>query len=505
MKVNRVWIGIMMLTTVWATLSSTNRAFSCNSRLLQYYGFEGLAHSISYSILDQVNADKMCPNLDQSCCSPEDFYNSSKMWATHSDRIKGYLTQIFRTLQKVASIQSSLIQFMPKIMSKNTKACRNIEATFFNSPIQFDEVYFYIRNALEGFAYIQKGFYCMICDPRQHPFVQMRSNYGRLFVQMNEKTCDDIIFFFREFLVYRVYFFNPLVKAFNQVLNCVHDTDIQRFNFESFVTFQAVEECLKHKTYCQRVCNQFRIGTSSNLFIGQLNEYKLLMKEMEQLISEMSESSPQFNELDFLDEDFSGEFFARPDDSLISSNMQLLKDYNLSRAEMVFTKGVGVSLFDIAVESNYFLTDASTLGVVKENYDLMSGTNNRANVLDADANPPDAEFEQAPDIKTNQFNQDELKRQEIIAGAPPGVNVESLSVQIEQQTVQGSGGVPPSAGTKVAPEGAEEELTNIADLEKEYLKSMKEANPDEPQTTEPKTAAIANKAAGTLSYLKSYF
>lgn len=383
-------------------------SITCNTRLLQYYGLEGLSHAIPYNVMEQINSDNFCPNLRQTCCTSEDFSLTRELWIENSQRVKGYLTQIFRVLQKVATIQSSLIQFMPRIQSKNTAACKKIDSTFFNSPVKFDEMHFYVRNALEAFAYIQKGFYCMICDPTQHAFFQRKINYGRFFVQMSQKSCDDLVFFFREFLAYKVYFFNPLVRNLNQVLNCVHDTDIQYFDVEHQVSYQGIADCLENKNYCWKVCKEFRFGISSNLFIGQLSQYKRLLSSIEGLVAEMSRTTARFDELDFLDEDYQGEFFARGNDTIVLNNMNILKDMNLSKAELLFTDE-GLDLFYIAVGSNYFLTDASTLSNVKKHYDLATPNHNDETVLDPTTQKVADGYNEAPDLSNKRVDPDAAK------------------------------------------------------------------------------------------------
>lgn len=467
------WLVLTLALTVRGEISIT-----CNTRLLQYYGLEGMGHAIPYTVMEQINSDNFCPNLEQTCCSPEDFNLTRELWIENSQRIKGYLTQIFRTLQKIATIQSSLIQFMPKIMAKNTLACKRIDATFFNSPVKFDEVYFYIRNALEGFAYIQKGFYCMLCDPRQHPYFQLKINYGRFFVQMSQKSCDDLMFFFREFLAYRVYFFNPLVKNLNQVLNCVHDTDVQRFDFDNLVSYQGVEDCLENKNYCWKVCKEFRLGISSNLFIGQLSEYKRMMNEMEGLISQLSDTTAKFEELDFLDQNFSGEFFARNNDTIVQNNMNLLKDMNLSKAELLFTAEGGVDLFYTAVGSNYFLTDASTLENVKRHYDLLSPGDNQDTVLDASVNRPADGYDNPPDLVNTRIEPDAAKKQLVKDMAPDGFDVDA--VEAKYQTQVAAGGAVDSIPEPDAPKEPAVDPSSVDQLEKQYMAKLNHENPDDP-------------------------
>lgn len=85
-------------------------------------------------------------------------------WNQKARDIKKYVTKIFKVIQRISLLQSSLLRMANDVRKKDTDRCREVDFTFFNSPIKYNEVYFYIENALESFAFIQKGFYCMICD-----------------------------------------------------------------------------------------------------------------------------------------------------------------------------------------------------------------------------------------------------------------------------------------------------------------------------------------------------
>ena len=404
----------MTLVTIFIN-KSIQESLVCNSKILQYYGLEGMSSAVPYSPIEKLSSDNFCPNIHETCCTAEDFDKTREMWQESSKRLKTYLTQVFRVLQKIALIQSSLIQYIPKIESRDAPACKKIDSTFFNSAVKFDEVHFYVRNAFEAFAYIQKGFYCMICDSTKQKMFKSKLNYGRRVIQMSEQSCDDLVFFFREYLAYKIYFFDPLVRQMNNVVNCVKNTDINYFDNEHMVSYQGVSDCLLNKNYCYKVCKEFRIGVSSNLFIGKLSEYKKLLSKMEDVLKEMTNSKDSFDELQISDEEISNEFFLRKNDTISANSMTFLKDSNLSKAEILFSKE-GIDLFRIAVSSNYFLVDETNLDQIQNNYDIKEG---------------DEELNRLNPIKVNSVEEYDKPRQELINPLP---NKVSLVVAIVEKT-----------------------------------------------------------------------
>lgn len=76
-------------------------------------------------------------------------------------------------------MQSSVLHIAAEVRKKDTDRCKEIDFTFFNSPINYKEVYFYLENALESFAFMQKGFYCMICDQSKHKYLALEYGYTR--------------------------------------------------------------------------------------------------------------------------------------------------------------------------------------------------------------------------------------------------------------------------------------------------------------------------------------
>lgn len=382
----------------------------CNSMLLQYYGLEGMSTAISYSSVEKVINENFCPSLTSTCCTSEDFDLTREMWSRNSKKVKRYLTQVFRIIQKISMIQSSLIQFMTKIQSKNTPTCKRIDSTFLNSPIKFDEVHFYIRNAFEAFAYMQKGFYCTICDPKKHKLFNARINYGRIFMEMSEQSCKDIIFFFREYLAYKVYFVDPLFKTINQLINCVKDTNEEYFDNSHVASYQAVSDCLANKNYCYKVCKEFRLGMSSNLFVGKLSEFQKLLSKMQEIMNELTTENDPVGELEVLNEEISNEFFLNTNDTIVMNNMNFLKDSNVSKAEVLFSND-GLDIFSVAVNSNYFLTDEMTLDQIQKNFNIGDGIGEDLNMLNPSVMRPTEEFTQDPNLENNRANKEEFDRE----------------------------------------------------------------------------------------------
>lgn len=85
--------------------------------------------------------------------------------------------------------------------------------------------------------------------------------------------CNDLIFFFREFLVFKVFFLDPLMVNTNLLFNCYEDTDIYKYDLFYEANFASIKHCLEKGEECEFVCKEFRFGTTSNLFIGKLSEY----------------------------------------------------------------------------------------------------------------------------------------------------------------------------------------------------------------------------------------
>ena len=376
--------------------------YTCKTQLLQFYGLGGVSNPIHYGTLRQQMNNDFCPGIEYSCCTREDFQLTINMWDKKSDNVKRYLTKLFKVIQKTTILQGSLINLAGTLRNKEAEFCKEVDFTFFNAPIKYDEVYFYIQNALEAFAFLQKGFYCTICDAKQHQFLGIDTGFTRRIAVIDEKFCNDIIFFFREFIMFKVYFIDPLVKNSNYLFNCYEDTNKYHFNFHYNTTYYNMETCVEKGENCEYLCKEFKFGSTSELFIGSLKNYYEYFTTLQRIVQDFDENV--HNDLDdefFISPtEYPEEFFADPLIVNESQSVFLLKDFNMTNWE-INIEPKGINMFDIAAHSNYFLTDANTRKVLMKNYGISGPeeTGNATNKLEKSLDKETSfRFEKSPSV-----------------------------------------------------------------------------------------------------------
>lgn len=354
---------------------------SCKTQFLQFYGFGGLVQPVSYhNLVKQLNVDH-CPGIEYSCCSFKDFQLSRSTWEKKVEGIKRYLTKMFRIIQKTTVLQGSLLQIASAISGKTSKSCKQIDSTFFNNPIHYDEIYYYLQNALDSFAFMQKGFYCAICDAKNHEYLGLIREPTRKVAIMNVKFCNDLIFFFREFIMFKVFFIDPMIVNTNYLLNCYEDTDKYTYKFEYMTEYQMIEDCVEKGENCEFVCKEFRFGASSELFMGNLGKFYEFYKNIENVLTKFNPAIENDIDGEFKvdEEEYPTELFTDFGILENSESHNLLKDFNLSLYE-INIEAKGINLFDISDHSNYFLTNARTRSSIIKNFGLdMPGTGKLSN------------------------------------------------------------------------------------------------------------------------------
>lgn len=71
-------------------------------------------------------------------------------------------------------------------------------------------------------------------------------------------------------------------------------------------TLFTLKSCLKDGTQCDFVCQEFKLGTTGNLFIGDLSFYQKIIERIENLLLTFRKHNSEFN--DYKEEIMSEEF-----------------------------------------------------------------------------------------------------------------------------------------------------------------------------------------------------
>ena len=332
----------------------------CNNRILQYYGFEGWSIAKEPPLEEQDGGRRFCEGMEYTCCSRDDFLKSKQMWGDNSLKIKGYLTKIFRIIQKIVMMQSSFIEMASRVSDKPNEYCKKIDTTFFNAPVAFDQIYSYLKTAFQSMAFVQKGFYCTICNVENHKYMMIKQDFSRLMIAMSKNSCDDLINYFKEFIMYKVYYLDPFVINANFMFNCYEDTDKYKLDFDYQATYPEIKDCVENGNSCANVCREFRFGRSSDLFMGDLSKYERFLGDFEEFAQRENVSLSMANDELYVPEyKFEDTEFFKGDKDLTTMDQEEL-NYGKISDYQILVNADGIDLFGTAARSNYFLTDQTT-------------------------------------------------------------------------------------------------------------------------------------------------
>ena len=92
-------------------------------------------------------------------------------------------------------------------------------------------------------------------------------------MNISHKFCNDLIFFFREFIMFKVYYLDPLMIMTSRLYNCLDDKENRPDPSFYNNTFASVQRCLDKGEECEFLCKEFKFGGESELFIGKLKNY----------------------------------------------------------------------------------------------------------------------------------------------------------------------------------------------------------------------------------------
>jgi hypothetical protein len=320
----------------------------CNQDLLSYYGLTGAKKPAPYQTrLPDMDTD-LCPTMQETCCLSQDFNLSVNLWEKASTHIMKNLSQLYSLLQVMAISQSLVAPFLANIQATNNPACRRIDTTFFKSPISFDQMITPIKIALETFANIQKGFYCMICDAETHGFFEAGRPYGRLMVSVQSDFCSVLIEKLNPFLSFKIFYFDPMVINMNAVIDCANGYESAIYDSSYRVGYDLIRDCLSEDTKCEALCNEFRFGSTSNLFIGKLSEYRRILADFQAVIKRFN---PQ-GEMPTIEAEAAGETVAEFFGQTPFNTKVGPLNTNLSRFDILLGDE-GVNPFEFSQNSRY--------------------------------------------------------------------------------------------------------------------------------------------------------
>lgn len=406
---------LLVLFFLNTTLALSNSAdLNCKTQILQFYGLGGLIQPYSYhNLVKQLNVDH-CPGIEYSCCSFVDFKLTKTIWDTKVDVIKSYLTKIFKIIQKTTLLQETLLQIANLNKDKAFPSCRQVDSTFFNNPIHYDEIYFYLQNAFDAFAYMQKGFYCTICDAKNHQYLGLMKGSTRKVAVIDVKFCNDLIFFFREYIMFKVYFLDPMIINTNNLLNCHAGENKYDFKFEYLTNYQMIQSCVEKGENCEFVCKEFRFGGASELFVGKVGKLYEFFNNLQNILLEYNPALKNEIDSEFKvdTDDISSEFFTDITNQHDPEVYSLLKDFNLSEFE-INIESKGINMFDISTKSNYFLTNARTRGQIIKNFGIhvpTDGTTETHSMIDSEINEDSEKSMATSKLITNYKDEDNWEK-----------------------------------------------------------------------------------------------
>jgi len=152
--------------------------------------------------------------------------------------------------------------------------------------------------------------------------------------------------YFHDFLTFKFYYFDPLLINLNQVANCASDSESAYFDNWFRSTYATINDCLLREDNCEDVCAEFSLGTTGNMFVGDL-------KRSQEVLVNLKE---QLGKLDQIDVDFLNfEFPEAPRNEFFTDGIGQKAHYvsgNLTRYGWIFMEK-GIDLFEYAKMSTF--------------------------------------------------------------------------------------------------------------------------------------------------------
>ena len=340
--------SILMLGLWLGSCGAINVVSMCDYSITRFYGMQGIEDVIDYSDIRKAASKDFCPFMLNSCCSVQDFEKTKELWQDKAREIREYATNVFSVFQKIAVTHAALGDMIGRIPAalKQKAFCRDLDPLFFSKTLKFSEIYLSLKSALEAFAFVQKGFYCSICDGDAHRFMQTGEEGRKSVLTLSRNSCANLLFYFKDYVAYKMFYFDPLVINLNFLSNCLNRDTRKSFKPTYNNYYRSLKNCVIHNQNCDTLCKEFRLGGSFPLFIGDLQQYSEVLDTMEELLEKFGNGA-QADSIGKV-QITSGKFFDWNDDSDYTPDPMA----DLSTFEIQISE-IGLDIFTIAENSAY--------------------------------------------------------------------------------------------------------------------------------------------------------
>lgn len=273
------FIFFMVIFAMQITMTNSSKMLKNKCQNLPHFGLKGLINPIK-------NESTMCPGLENTCCSVDDFHGLKQWWELRDSKVFNediYLeskkSKRERQLVTVKTLTWSLLQKYSKFfmkaqsyMSKSNidEVCeegysdlKNLREKFYEQ-ISHD----YLENAYSCWSKtnkMQTSFMCSLCDPDASDFLEISKG----FFGVSTKTCETVMFNCLGMVNMNTSVVIPYLSALDKVSRCNSEGRLMGnlVNYElndKLVSYEFIETC-NSSGECEDLCeNTLKIGGNLN-------------------------------------------------------------------------------------------------------------------------------------------------------------------------------------------------------------------------------------------------
>jgi hypothetical protein len=419
----RVFLLTILLKLLKTTDSDSETKVECDSQILSNYGFVGTDLELDYKEMISENkiSTDYCPLIKKSCCSAWDYQKSNELWQKKVDNIRKYVTTIHEQIMQIYLLSKSFGSFKSEVTKSKHPICKEID---FNSmAVNYSNlnIYHLLKGAFEAFAFLQKGFYCTICNFETFRFFKVNEvNMTQPSIQISRESCSDFIYFLKDLINFKSNFIDNLFKNVKMIKVCLGKENEQEIDLSIYDNTGLVDDCLKNQKRCEFLCKKISFGSSGELILGKLGSYIDFFKDAKDLFQTDS-FDENIRKLENIDSNF------------FSENPKSSK--NISNWRVKISKS-GLNLFKNAKFSNYSIkVNNSNLSLEQEIVQSLKGRTKFPQLkIDSEKEKIDI-----GDQKKTDLGQENIENQELANEGVPTPNqdeIDKMNKELKEMETQ---------------------------------------------------------------------